>query len=104
MYLHCTPDIMDFRWNSAKLYGINTVLKNVQTTCAIEDSLGNIGDTSPLDVDKMWKHSPASCDSTVTRENVDGTGTVGKNHEKIHAVLFLIMKYRQPKLLNFEKT
>ena len=65
---------MDFRWNEAKLLGVNTNLNNGNTNCAIETSSGDVGDTTPTDVDKMWQHPPASCDSTVTRENVDGEG------------------------------
>ena len=65
---------MDFRWNNEKLLGTNTIHNNDDPTCAIEDSSGNVGETSPTGVDKMWQHPPASCDSTVTRENVDGTG------------------------------
>ena len=78
MYLHCTPDIMDFRWNNAKLLGTNTVHNNANTDCPIETSAGLVGVTSPTGADKMWKHAPASCDSTVTRENVAGTGQVSK--------------------------
>ena len=69
---------MDFRWNSAKLFGVNTVHNNDVATCPIENSVGDVGTTTPTDVDKMWKHAPASCDSTVTREDVDGTGIVSK--------------------------
>ena len=69
---------MDFRWNSFKLLGENTAEKKVQADCPIQNNQGKIGETSPLDVDRMWKYSPASCDSTVTRENIDGTGKVGK--------------------------
>ena len=76
MYLHCTPDLMDFRWNNAKLLGENTILNNPQTSCQIQDSVGDVGSTTPTGVDKMWQHAPASCDSTVTRENVDGKGKV----------------------------
>ena len=76
MYLNCTPEIMDFRWNNAKLLGENTIHKNPQTSCPIQDSVGDVGSITPTGVDKMWRYAPASCDSTVTRENVDGTGTV----------------------------
>ena len=72
MYLHCTPEIMDFRWNHASLFGINTIHNNADSTCAIEDSSGPVGTKTPTGVDKMWQHPPASCDSTVTREDVDG--------------------------------
>ena len=65
---------MDFRWNEAKLLGVNTNLKNADTNCAIEASSGDVGDKTPTGVDKMWQHPPASCDSTVTREDVDGEG------------------------------
>ena len=75
MYLYCSPDIMDFRWNSAKLFGDNTVHNNDFESCPIETSVGDVGTTTPTDVDQMWKHAPASCDSTVTREtDLDGTG------------------------------
>merc|ERR1712023_420187 len=72
MYLYCSPSTMDFRWNEAKLLGVNTNLNNADTNCAIEASSGDVGDTTPTGVDKMWQHPPASCDSTVTREDVDG--------------------------------
>jgi len=72
MYLHCTPSIMDFRWNSEDLLGSNTVHNNAHNDCAVKDSNGKVGDTTPTGVDKMWQHPPASCDSTVTREDVDG--------------------------------
>jgi len=72
MYLYCSPSIMDFRWNNAKLLGQNTILNNPQTSCPIETSVGLVGTTTPTGADKMWQHAPASCDSTVTRENVDG--------------------------------
>ena len=65
---------MDFRWNNANLLGVNTNLNNPDATCAIEDSAGNVGEKTPENVDKMWKHAPASCDSTVTREDVNGEG------------------------------
>ena len=65
---------MDFRWNEAKLLGVNTNLNNADTNCAIKDSSGDVGDKTPTGVDKMWQHPPASCDSTVTREDVDGEG------------------------------
>ena len=67
---------MDFRWNNAKLLGENTIHKNPQASCPIQDSVGDVGSTTPTGVDKMWRYAPASCDSTVTRENVDGTGTL----------------------------
>ena len=76
MYLHCSPEIMDFRWNNANLLGTNTVHNNANADCAIAASAGNVGSTTPTGVDKMWKHPPASCDSTVTREEVDGKGQV----------------------------
>ena len=78
MYLHCTPDIMDFRWNNEKLLGSNTIHNNADSDCPIETSVGLIGLVSATGADKMWKHAPASCDSTVTREDVDGTGKVSK--------------------------
>ena len=78
MYLYCTPEIMDFRWNSFKLLGENTAEKKVQAECPTKYNKGKIGEISPMDVDRMWKYSTASCDSTVTRENIDGTGEVGK--------------------------
>ena len=74
MYLHCSPDIMDFRWNNAKLLGTNTVHNNVNTNCPIETSVGLVGTSVATGADKMWKHAPASCDSTLTREDVDGEG------------------------------
>merc|ERR1712176_125577 len=77
MYLYCSPDIMDFRWNSAKLFGDNTVHNNDFESCPIETSVGDVGTTTPTDVDQMWKHAPASCDSTVTREtDLDGTDKI----------------------------
>ena len=82
---------MDFRWNSFKLLGENTAEKKVQAECPIKYNKGKIGETSPMDVDRMWKYSPASCDSTVTRKNIDGTGKVGKqalNYMKISTLLF----------------
>ena len=74
MYLHCSPEIMDFRWNEANLLGSNTIHNNANTNCAIEASSGDVGTVTPTGVDKMWQHPPASCDSTVTREVVDGEG------------------------------
>ena len=65
---------MDFRWNEAKLLGVNTNLNNDNANCAIEASSGDVGDTTPTGVDKMWQHPQASCDSTVTREDVNGEG------------------------------
>ena len=65
---------MDFRWNGEDLLGSNTVHNNPHTDCAIKDSNGKVGDTTPTGVDKMWQHPPASCDSTVTREDVNGEG------------------------------
>merc|ERR1712025_524870 len=67
---------MDFRWNNAKLLGENTILNNPQTSCEIQNSAGDVGTTTPTGADKMWQHAPASCDSTVTRENVDGTDMI----------------------------
>ena len=78
MYLHCTPDIMDFRWNNARLLGTNTLHNNANTNCPIETSVGLVGSTTPTGADKMWQHAPASCDSSVTREDVDGTGKVSR--------------------------
>ena len=65
---------MDFRWNEANLLGSNTIHNNADTNCAIEASSGDVGTVTPTGVDKMWQHPPASCDSTVTREVVDGEG------------------------------
>ena len=65
---------MDFRWNNAKLLGVNTNHNNADTDCAIEDSSGKVGTVTPTGVDKMWQHPPASCDSTVTRKDIDGEG------------------------------
>ena len=74
MYLNCSPEIMDFRWNNAKLLGTNTIHKNANSDCAIKASSGKVGTTTPEGVDKMWQHPPASCDSTVTRDYIDGVG------------------------------
>ena len=74
MYLYCSPSKMDFRWNEANLLGSNTIHNNADTNCAIEASSGDVGTVTPTGVDKMWRHPPASCDSTVTREDVNGEG------------------------------
>merc|ERR1711868_351504 len=76
MYLYCSPSTMDFRWNEANLLGSNTIHNNANTNCAIEASSGDVGDTTPTGVDTMWQHPPASCDSTVTREDVDGVDMI----------------------------
>ena len=68
VYLHCTPNI------NAKHLGTNTVHNNDDSDCPIEISVRIVGTTTPTGADKMWKHAPASCDSTVTREDVDGKG------------------------------
>ena len=70
---------MDFRWNHAKLFGDNTIQNNAKTSCPVANSVGVVGSVTPIGVNKMWKHPPASCDSTVTREDIDGTGMVFKN-------------------------
>ena len=55
MYLHCSSDVMDFRFFEATLLGTSNILSNVYPSCPISTSEGQIGDTTPSGVDKMWK-------------------------------------------------
>ena len=95
MYLHCSPDVMDFRFYEANLLGSSNILSNVYASCPISTSEGQIGDITPSGVDKMWKNPLAACDSEVTKENIDGTEN-GRNQLKF--IIIFKSEYFQRKL------
>ena len=88
---------MDFRFFEATLLGTSNILSNVYPSCPISTSEGQIGDTTPSGVDKMWKNPLAACDSEVTKENIDGTEN-GRNQLKF-IIIFIKSEYFQKKKL-----